>query len=90
MIIMTKQEIAISEDFYSIQGEGITMGMPSLFVRLGGCNLLCGGAGTQKDKMLHNGATWRCDSIEEWQEACGNDISEAGALVKALQRALKG
>lgn len=42
------------------------MGVPAYFLRLKSCNLLCGGKGTDKDKQLHNGATWRCDTIEVW------------------------
>ena len=33
--------INISEIFYSIQGEGVSIGAPALFVRLQGCNLTC-------------------------------------------------
>ena len=35
--------IPISEIFYSIQGEGKFSGRPSLFIRVGGCNLTCPG-----------------------------------------------
>jgi organic radical activating enzyme len=62
-------KLSVSEVFYSIQGEGSTMGIPSVFMRLGGCNLMCGGIGTQNDKELHNDATWRCDTIEVWMKS---------------------
>jgi len=52
--------LIVSEVFYSIQGEGQTVGIPAVFLRLGGCNLLCEGAG------------WRCDTIEVWQK--GNSL----------------
>src|SRR5512134_929694 len=31
----------ISEIFYSIQGEGMLAGVPSVFIRTSGCNLRC-------------------------------------------------
>ncbi len=68
-------KLSISEVFYSIQGEGPTTGYPSVFVRLGGCNLMCGGMGTQFDGELHN-ATWRCDTIEVWMKALLKNVTE--------------
>ncbi len=35
--------IPVSEIFYSIQGEGKYAGNPSVFIRVGGCNLTCPG-----------------------------------------------
>lgn len=69
-------KLAISEVFYSIQGEGPTTGYPAVFVRLGGCNLMCGGEGTQRDGELHNGATWRCDTIEVWMKSKSKDFKD--------------
>jgi organic radical activating enzyme len=71
-----ERKLAISEIFYSIQGEGKTMGYPAVFLRLGGCNLMCGGMGTQTDKELHNEAEWRCDTIEVWTKSITKPISE--------------
>jgi len=45
--------INVSETFYSLQGEGKTMGIPSVFLRLQSCNLLC---------------QWECDTIEVWKK----------------------
>lgn len=68
--------LAVAEQFYSIQGEGKTAGSPSFFLRLAGCNLMCGGDGTQNDGKLHNGATWRCDSIEVWRKGKKKTFSQ--------------
>ena len=38
---MSKTFLKINEIFYSIQGEGSTIGTPSIFLRLSGCNLKC-------------------------------------------------
>ena len=46
---MTK--IKISELFYSIQGEGRYMGVPSIFLRTFGCNFTCGGFGMPKGEL---------------------------------------
>jgi len=41
----------VSESFYSIQGEGISQGVPAYFIRLQGCNLHC---------------VW-CDTLDIWK-----------------------
>ena len=69
-------KVKLAEHFYSIQGEGKTAGYPAVFIRLSGCNLLCGGSGTQLDGKLHNGATWRCDTIESWMHGKDYELSD--------------
>ena len=39
--------IYLVEHFYSIQGEGRYVGVPSLFFRFGGCNMSCSGFGCE-------------------------------------------
>jgi organic radical activating enzyme len=45
-------KLLISSDFYSVQGEGISSGVPSYFVRLGICNLTCGMSRTFTNNLL--------------------------------------
>jgi len=44
-------KLKVSELFYSIQGEGKYMGVPSVFLRTYGCNFTCGGFGMPKGEM---------------------------------------
>lgn len=44
-------KIKISELFYSIQGEGRYMGVPSIFLRTFGCNFTCGGFGMPRGEF---------------------------------------
>ena len=45
-----KHKLKYSEMFYSLQGEGRYVGVPSLFLRLFGCNFECRGFGQDRDK----------------------------------------
>jgi len=43
-------KLRYSEMFYSLQGEGRYVGVPSLFLRLFGCNFECRGFGQDRDR----------------------------------------
>lgn len=63
--------LQVSEHFYSIQGEGASVGVPAYFIRLQGCNLMCGGS--NGCLMKEGKATWWCDSEIVWRK--GNPMS---------------
>ena len=49
---MRTDKLLISSDFYSVQGEGKSSGVPSYFVRLGTCNLTCGMSRLFANKLM--------------------------------------
>lgn len=51
----------VSEIFYSIEGEGIEIGRPEVFIRFAGCNLQCDWCDTKY--ALNNGKEMRMDEI---------------------------
>jgi 7-carboxy-7-deazaguanine synthase len=58
----------VCEIFLSIQGEGVTMGLPTTFIRLTGCNLRC---------------RW-CDTTYAYEEGTEMTIDEILTKVKGL------
>lgn len=44
-------KLKVSEIFYSLQGEGRYVGVPSVFLRTFGCNFTCGGFGMAKGEL---------------------------------------
>lgn len=82
-------KLAVCELFYSLQGEGRTVGVPAVFLRLAGCNMMCGGKGTERDGLLHDGATWRCDTIEVWMKGFSLTFEELTTKLIETDNALE-
>ena len=70
MSVIDPNKLLISSDFYSVQGEGKSSGVPSYFVRLGICNLTCGMSraftnNLLKEKSLEDGEIFEGDLHKE-------------------------
>lgn len=63
-MIATDATVRIAEVFTSIQGEGVSIGLPSVFVRLQGCSVGC---------------TW-CDTKYSWDPRKGRALSLAALV----------
>lgn len=64
--------LSLSESFYSVQCEGISTGVPAYFIRLKGCNLICGG---KNGSLMKEGkATWWCDTEAVWRQGKKTNI----------------
>ena len=49
---MKQPKLRYSEAFYSVQGEGRFVGVPSLFLRVFGCNFECAGFGQERGNLI--------------------------------------
>src|SRR3954447_1771135 len=58
-----RRALKIAELFYSIQGEGALVGVPSVFVRTSGCNLRCEWCDTPYTSWRPEGKDWTLDRI---------------------------
>jgi 7-carboxy-7-deazaguanine synthase len=63
--------VKIAEIFYSIQGEGMLVGTPSVFVRTSGCNLRCRWCDTPYTSWDPQGEERSLDSIVDQVERYG-------------------
>lgn len=61
-------KLKISELFYSIQGEGRFMGVPSVFLRTFGCNFTCGGFGMPKGQVSNERFKIDAQSFKQYKD----------------------
>ena len=77
----------ISELFYSIQGEGILSGVPSVFIRTSGCNLRCTWCDTPYTSWQATGEHQKLDDIIAYVErhSTGHTVLTGGEPMIAPQ-----
>ncbi len=74
-------KLKISEIFYSLQGEGLRIGQPTIFVRLSGCKAknACYALGIKCDTEFESGKEMSLDDIHNFCDKTGcNEITWTG------------
>jgi organic radical activating enzyme len=61
------KKIKVAELFYSIQGEGRYMGVPSVFLRTFGCNFKCQGFGMPRGELSNEAENLNPDDYTEYK-----------------------
>ena len=61
-------KIKVSELFYSIQGEGKYMGVPSVFLRTFGCNFTCSGFNMPRGELSTERDQINIDNYKDYKE----------------------
>ena len=61
-------KLKVAELFYSVQGEGRYMGVPSVFLRVFGCNFKCAGFGMPKGEESNERNLVDAESIKNYKD----------------------
>ena len=71
-------KLNISEIFYSLQGEGLRIGTPTIFIRLQGCKtkFACLKKGIICDTEFESGNEWSLEQLLSWIENNGKSCKE--------------
>jgi len=84
----------ITEIFYSIQGEGVNIGLPTIFIRMAGCNLNCSWCDTKyakeggRETKLKNLMDYLQRNFSGCSRVCitgGEPLVQKKALVKLIE-----
>ncbi len=73
-----KDNLKVSEIFYSLQGEGARSGTPTIFIRLQGCKaqFACAASGIKCDTEFESGKEYSLSEICQWINANANNCKE--------------
>ncbi|ODS39528.1 MAG: hypothetical protein A7316_05325 [Candidatus Altiarchaeales archaeon WOR_SM1_86-2] len=89
----------VNEIFYSIQGEGVWVGIPMVFVRLAGCNLSCSWCDTPDARGRYKGVEISEGDILKKVDGYGCDwvcitggepLEQAGEVDELIKRLIEG
>jgi 7-carboxy-7-deazaguanine synthase len=96
--MLPRPTLRIAEVFPSVQGEGLRLGEPTLFVRLAGCNLRCafcdtkdawkGGTLRARDSVVAEVRKLRLDFPADWVCLTGGEplLQDISGLVRDLKK----